>query len=64
MFLLVGDIKDLTFKFDGHKHPSNNLHDAKRNFYRYYQTGQTTNPKCLETFNDRNRVINILPPTD
>ena len=30
MLLLVAAIKGLTFKFDGHKYPSNGLHDAKR----------------------------------
>ena len=44
VFLLVADIKGLTFNFDGHKHPLHALHDAKRNFYRYYQTLYNTNP--------------------
>ena len=35
VFFLVGAIKGLTFKFDGHKHPSHTLDDAKRYFYHY-----------------------------
>ena len=50
MFLLVESIKGITFKFYGHNHRSHALHDAKRDFYRYYHTVQTTNPQYLETF--------------
>ena len=41
MFLLVASIKGINFRFNGNKHPSTPLHDAKRYFYRYYQTEQT-----------------------
>ena len=48
-----GDSKGLTSKFYGHKHLSQFPHDAKRDFYQYYQTGETTNLKYLETFNNK-----------
>ena len=57
MLLLVGTINGLTFKFDGHKHPSHALHNAKRDLYRYYYTGQTTNLQYLETFKNEVLVI-------
>ena len=47
VFLLMGAIKELNFKFDGHKNPPHTLHDSKRDFYRYYKTGQATNLKYL-----------------
>ena len=48
MLILVVAIKGLTFKFGGHNHPPYTLHEAKRDFYRYYQTGHTTNQQYLE----------------
>ena len=57
VFFLVGAIKGLTFKFDGHKHPSHTLDDAKRYFYHYYYIGHTTNPQHPETFNHNVSVI-------
>ena len=57
VLLLVADIKGLTFNFEGHKHPVYNLYDTKRDFYRYYQTGQTTNPQYLKTLNNKVLVI-------
>ena len=53
MFFLVGDIKGLTFKFDGYKHPSHAFHDAERDFYRYYQMVQTTNLQYIEAFKNK-----------
>ena len=47
VFLLVGAIKFLPFKFDGHKHPPHALHNAKICFYPYCQTAQTTNLQYL-----------------
>ena len=55
VLLFVGYIKGLNFKFDGHMHPSHNLHDSKRDFYQYYQTRQTKNPKYLDT--SKNKVL-------
>ena len=49
--------KGITFKFDGHKHPLYDFHDAKRDFYRYYQMGQTTTQKYLEDFKNKVLVI-------
>ena len=57
MFLLVAATKGITFKFDGHKHPLYDFHDAKRDFYRYYQMGQTTTQKYLEDFKNKVLVI-------
>ena len=57
VLLLVRGIKVPTFKFDGHKHPSHALHEANRDFYQYYQMGQTMNPQYLETF--KNKVLGI-----
>ena len=57
VFFLVGDIKGLTFKFDGYKHPSHAFHDDERYFYRYYQMVQTTNPQYIETFKNKVSVI-------
>ena len=50
-------IKGLTFSFDGHKHPLHALHNAKQDFYHYYQTGQTTNPQYLDTFKNNFLVV-------
>ena len=57
VFLLVTSIKGLTFKFDGHNHPSHALRDAKRDFCCYYHTVQTKNPQYLETFKKKALVI-------
>ena len=57
VFLLVCAIKGLTFKLDGHKHPSKSLHNSRWIFYQYYQTGQTTNPQYLETLYNKVLVI-------
>ena len=57
MFLLVGGIKGLTFKLDGNMHLPHALHDANRQFYRYYQTVNTTKLQYLETFKNNISVI-------
>ena len=57
MCLLVVSIKGVDFKFNRHKHPQHALHNSKRGFYRYHQTGQTKNPQYLETFNNKFSVI-------
>ena len=44
LFSLVDVIKGPTYNSDIHKNKSHNLHNYKRYFYRYYQTGNTTNP--------------------
>ena len=50
VLLLMAAIKVLTYKLDRKKHESHTLHITKQNFYRYYQTGHTTNPQYLEIF--------------
>ena len=57
VFLLIGDIKGLTFKFDRHNHPLHALHKANRYFQRYYQTVHTKNPQYLETLKNKVLVI-------
>ena len=57
VFLLTGSIKGLTFKFDGHKHPSHALHYARKDFYQYWQMGQTMNPQYLEIFKNNVSAI-------
>ena len=51
VFLLVVTIKGRTYNFDIHKHHSHALHNANWKFCRYYQTGHTTKPQYLKTFN-------------
>ena len=57
MFLLVGAIKVLTLKFNGHQKPLHVLNNAKRDFYRYYHMGQTAKPQYLETLKNKVLVI-------
>ena len=57
MFLLVADIKGLFFKFDRHRHPSHTLHDAKREFYHYFEKGQNKNTEYPEAVNNKVSVI-------
>ena len=57
MLLLVGAIKVITLKFNGYQKPLHVLHDAKRDFYRYYQMGQTTKPQYLKTLKNKVLVI-------
>ena len=52
MLIIVAAIKGITFKFDGHNNPLHAIHDAKRDFYCYYQMGQNRNPQYLDTFNN------------
>ena len=49
VFLIVAETNGMTFKFNGHTNPLHDLQYAKRDFYRYYQTGQTTNIQYPET---------------
>ena len=55
--LIMVAIKGLTYKFDRDKNHSHTLHDSNRNFCQYYQTGHTTKPQYLETFNNKVYVI-------
>ena len=42
MPILVGAIKGPTFKFGRYKHLPHALHESKKDLYRYYHTGTTT----------------------
>ena len=55
--LLVWAIKGLTFRFSGNNHCFHSLQDAKREFQRYYQTGQTTYPQYIDIFKNKVSVI-------
>ena len=57
VLLLMASIKGINFKFNGHKHPLHALYNTECNFYRYYQTRQTTNTQYLETFKNKVLVI-------
>ena len=57
--LLVVAIKFTTYNFDRHKHQSHALHDANRNFCRYYQTGHTTKPQYLKIFKNMVSIIDF-----
>ena len=57
MFLLVAAIKGIPYKFNGHKHPTHSLHNAKRVYFRYNQTVQIKNSQYLETLNNKVLVI-------
>ena len=57
VLLLVGAIKVITLKFNGYQKPLHVLHDAKRDFYRYYHMGQTAKPQYLETLKNKVLVI-------
>ena len=57
MFLLLGAIKGLTFKLDGHKNPLHTLHSAKRDFYWYCQIGQIKKSQYLDTFKNKVSAI-------
>ena len=59
VLLLIAATKGLTYKFDGHNHQSHALHDAKQDFYCYYQTGKITNRQYLETYKNKVPVIEL-----
>ena len=63
MFVLMAAIRGITFKFNGHKHPFHSVHNAKQDYFRYNQTGQTKNPRYLETFKNKVLVIEYWPRT-
>ena len=53
IFLLLKAIKGLTYKFDRHKKKYHALHNAKKYFYKLYQSRESNNAQYLETFKNK-----------
>ena len=53
VFLLIKSIKGLTYKLYGNNQKCQALHDAKKYFYKFYQSRESINAQYLETFKNK-----------
>ena len=53
VFIQIEVTKGLMYKFDRHKKKYHALHNAKKYFYKLYQSRESNNAQYLETFKNK-----------